>query len=186
MRIIADTGTRLIDTAASIYSPRLPTAWRYRIQTSLSKSSKTSRRFSIIFPDFAWLNRRTKKVILEKFVALELFLEMRKWKHCASLNIVIEDPHWPLPVPGEDIFYERLHRGLTRRGLIKAREDHAKNIALWLIGIVSRWENIVTEIFFTFGQTRHGSENVFDEAKEFCGLVSMVKKGIGNKKVKVL
>lgn len=195
MRVVIDTGTKSIDTATSVYrSVTRPAvdrgtlrsdSWRYRRHCTCPKSHNSRRNFSIVFPDFTSLNRCKKSVAFENLMLLEALLDMRYWRHCSSLNIIIEDPSWPLPLPGEDAFYERLHRGWTRRSLIRAREGHARAIASWLIALLSRWQYIFSEIAFTFGQMRHKIEDVFDDVKEFSGLMSMIKKKVTTCKVRI-
>ena len=195
MRVVIDSGTGSIDTVTSVYrSVTRPAigrgilqsdSRRYRRHCTCPKPPNCRRVFSIIFPDFNSLNRCKKGAAFENLISLEALLDMHYWRHCSSLNIVIEDPTWPLPLPGEGNFYERLHRGWTRRSLIQAREGHARTIARWLIALLSRWQYIFSEIAFTFGQTRHETGNEFDDAKEFSGLMSMIKKRVTAHKVQI-
>jgi hypothetical protein len=73
------------------------------------------------------------------------------WRVLGRLNIFIEDAKWPLPQPGENVWYKRLHQGMTRRSLMMSRENQLDTIIKQLSDIILRFQKFVTIVTFTFG-----------------------------------
>lgn len=78
------------------------------------------------------------------------------WQLPGRLNIFIEDATWPLLIPGENVWYKRLHKGWTRRTLMKMRDNHLITITKKLSDIIYRLQKLFNIVTFTFGDMANG------------------------------
>jgi hypothetical protein len=185
-RVTVDSGgSRTIDTTMLLTSTGFKTHRRHEhmIRLKGSKEIIYTRKLRFIFPDFESLTRMSGNDIVLKTDSLRDIFRTYGWAIMTCLNIVVENPAWPLAVPGEGIWYERLHQGMTRRSLLKAQEVHAARIGRTLRPLIDLWYRNVGAVVFTFGDTK-GTSN-FDDNKDFGGLIAKIKSQDSNRVIRV-
>jgi hypothetical protein len=113
-------------------------------------------RARIVFPNLRYFLQAEKSEIDG---SMELFAKIVggcSWPVLGRLNIFIEDAKWPLPQPGENVWYKRLHQGMTRRSLMRSRENQLDTIIKQLNDIIQRFQKLVAIVTFTFGDMANG------------------------------
>jgi len=111
--------------------------------------------------------------------AMEVFakiLSACSWRIRGRLNIFIEDAKWPLPQPGELVWYKRLHQGMTRRSLMRSREKQLDTIIKQLCDVISQFQKLVTIVTFTFGDSQNGRYR--DTSGEVRRIVSVLQQKV--------
>jgi hypothetical protein len=113
-------------------------------------------RARIVFPNLRYFLTSEKSEIDGSMDVFAKILGACSWRVLARLNIFIEDAKWPLPQPGENVWYKRLHQGMTRRSLMRSRENQLDNIIKQLSDIIQRFQKLVRIVTFTFGDMANG------------------------------
>jgi hypothetical protein len=145
-----------------LHNPRLYRAGGYK-------------RARLVFPNLSWF-LKSDKIEIERSVALfEKIVTGCSWRLPGRLNIFIEDASWPL-VPGENVWYKRLHKGWTRRTLMKMRENHLDTITKQLSNIIYRLQKLFNMVTFTFGDMANGRYR--DNTGEVKRIVSCLKQQV--------
>lgn len=126
-----------------LHSPRLYKPDRYR-------------RARLVFPSLKPFIKNENTSLDQSLDRFESILSKCSWRIPGRLNILIEDPTWPLLQPGEDVWYMRLHKGWTRRSLIKMRENHIETIMKLLRDLVYRFQKFFKTVTFSFGSVANG------------------------------
>jgi len=113
-------------------------------------------RARIVFPNLRYFFNAEKSEIDRSMEIFTKILGLCSWRIPGRLNIFIEDAKWPLPQPGENVWYKRLHQGMTRRSLMRSRENQLDAIIKQLNDIILRFQKLVTIVTFTFGDMANG------------------------------
>jgi hypothetical protein len=113
-------------------------------------------RARIVFPNLRYFLKSEKSEIDGSMDVFAKILGACSWRVLGRLNIFIEDAKWPLPQPGENVWYKRLHQGMTRRSLMRSRENQLDNIIKQLSDIIQRFQKLVRIVTFTFGDMANG------------------------------
>jgi len=104
-----------------------------------------------VFPNLTYFLKVEKSEIDRSMEGFAKILRGCSWRVLGRLNIFIEDAKWPLSQPGENVWYKRLHQGMTRRSLMKSRESQLDIIIKQLSDIIHRFRKLITIVTFTFG-----------------------------------
>lgn len=112
-------------------------------------------RARIVFPNLRYFLQAEKGDIDRSMEAFAKILGLCSWRIQGRLNIFIEDAKWP-PQSGENVWYKRLHQGMTRRSLMRSRETQLDIIIKQLSDIIHRFQKLVTVVTFTFGHMANG------------------------------
>ena len=113
-------------------------------------------RARIVFPNLRNFLKSEKSEVDRSMEVFVKILGLCSWRVPGRLNIFIEDGKWPLPQPGEDVWYMRLHQGMTRRSLMRSREKQLDSIIKQLSHIIHRFQKLVTIVTFGFGGMANG------------------------------
>jgi hypothetical protein len=133
-------------------------------------------RARIVFPNLMYFLKNEKSEIDRSMELFAKLLGRCSWRVLGRLNIFIEDAHWPLPQPGENVWYKRLHQGMTRRSLMRSRENQLDSIIKQLSDIIQRFQKLVSIFTFTFGDMVNGRYR--DNTGEARRIVAVLRRKI--------
>ncbi len=117
---------------------------------------------------------------------MELFAKILRacsWKVLGRLNIFIEDAKWPLPQPGENVWYKRLHQSMTGRSLMRSRESQVDTIIKQLYDIILRFQKLLTIVTFSFGDRQNGRYR--DNTGEVRRIVAVLQQKVRGTKISI-
>jgi hypothetical protein len=132
-------------------------SYRWLHNPRLYRAANTGlERARIVFPNLRYFLKTDRSEMDRTMEFFAKILGACSWRVLGRLNIFIEDAKWPLPQPGELVWYKRLHQGMTRRSLMRSRESQLDTIIKHLGDIISRFQKLVTIVTFTFGDSQNG------------------------------
>lgn len=132
-------------------------SYRWLHNPRLYKSSNPGlERARIVIPSLRYFLENEKCEMDQTMKLFAQILGACSWRILGRLNIFIEDAKWPLPQPGELVWYKRLHQGMTRRSLMRSREKQLDTIIKYLSDMILRFQKLVSIVTFTFGDSQNG------------------------------
>jgi len=153
--------------------------WIYQPPPHLRHSGyRRADRISIVYPNLGYFTSNNPRDRILGDVNIESLRKSARvnWPigDNISFSLIIKDANWPLKVQGEEVWYQRLHKGMTRRSLIQAKQNMAKSIAQQLGRIILEWQSIVSTVHLIFGDGRYGRD--FDNNQDFNQIVELIQK----------
>jgi hypothetical protein len=148
-----------------LHSPRL-----YRVPNGGMERAR------IVFPNLRYFLQAEKGDIDRSMEGFAKILVVCSWRVLGRLNIFIEDAKWPLPQPGENVWYKRLHQGMTRRSLMRSRENQLDTIIKRLSDIIDQFQKLVKIVTFTFGDM--ANDRYRDKTGEVRRIVAVLQQKV--------